>query len=120
MIAVQRAVAVRDDHVPSPARDFVELLLEMVVERRAAPGLEVHVVGEPRLVRKGLEEGRNAPDVIVVQIRDRVGPPEPDGRARAEGEAVSDEEDGLPLLRLRAPHRQGHQAHGKPPTKRNK
>jgi hypothetical protein len=70
-ITVERAEAVRHDHVPRPARDLRALLLEMEAERRAAPGLEVYVPGEPHLLRERLEERRNAADALVVQVRDR-------------------------------------------------
>jgi hypothetical protein len=108
-VTVQRAVAVRHDHVPRPARDLGALLLEMEAERRAAPGLEVHVPGEPHLLRERLEERRNAPDALVVQVRDRARPPVPHGRAVAERVAVADEQDLAGLLGGGGDGREGEQ-----------
>src|SRR6185503_11789312 len=67
----------------------------MLVEADAGNGFEADVVIQARLRRERLEQRRHAADAASVQIGDRIRFVRLDGRQRAEGKAVADEEDGL-------------------------
>ena len=107
LVGVERAVAVRNDGVPA-ASDRRALVLEMEVETGAAASLERHLVVEPGLPRKRLEQRGQAADSFVVEVVHGITAVVTHCRAGAVGKTVTDEQHALGSRTPRAREHEGN------------
>ena len=111
LVEVKRALAMHNHGVPGTSGDQTQSILKVKIQTTAGFCFKRDLVVEPRLLRKGLKQGRHAANTQVIEVCHGIGSIKTHRRPKTKSKTVADKQHALAGLCERLAGKQ-HQSQG--------